>query len=369
MRGKRESGDAMKGSLRIGRIAGIPISVHWSFSVLILLVLLSSLGSSASATLWLVAWVLVLFASVTIHELSHCAVALRLGLKVQGIVLLPIGGVSQISGLPGPPDVELKVAAAGPLSSIGLAAVFALIGLVSGVRLWPPTLFAGSWLSRLTWLNLLLAGFNMLPALPMDGGRVFRALLARRRGETEATRVAAVIAQMIATAMIVVGFFVDLWLMIIGFFVLLAAGGERQQARVQESLGGLRVGDLMARDATTVPAEVHVADLGRWLASYPGRAVLVTEDGHVVGIVSIVDLVGKPWNAPVGSVCDRAAPILEPSMLLYPAVLELLSPHSREAVAVCDHGRAVGVLYRSTVQGVLERGKAGAPRQVHPTAA
>jgi len=359
----------MKGTLRIGRVGGVPISVHWSFSFLILLVILSDLGAPSSAVFWLLLWIVALFASVTFHELSHCAVARHLGLKVEGIVLLPVGGVSQISGLPGPPDVELKVAGAGPLSSIGLAAIFALFGLVSGVRLWPPTLFAGSWLSRLAWLNLLLAAFNLLPALPMDGGRVFRAILARRRGEPEATRIAAVVAQMLAVAMILLGFLVDLWLMIIGLLVFVGASGERQSARVQQSLGGLRVGDVMASDATTVPAAVRVAELGGWLASFPGRALPVAEGGHVVGIVSMVDLIGKPWDAPVGSVCDRAAPMFDPSTPLYPGTLEMLSRYSREAFAVVVGGNAVGVLYCSTVKGILDRDRAIGQRQARQTAA
>ena len=116
-----------------------------------------------------------------LHELSHSFVARRRGFVVRDIVLLPIGGASEISGLPGAPPDELAIAIAGPLASVTLALALALIGYMTGAHLWPPTLFSGALLSRLMWVNFLLAGFNLLPAIPMDGGRVLRALLARKR--------------------------------------------------------------------------------------------------------------------------------------------------------------------------------------------
>ncbi|HET9091649.1 MAG TPA: site-2 protease family protein [Acidimicrobiales bacterium] len=353
----------MNGSLRIGRIAGIPISVHWSFSLLIVLVVLSAPGSSASEVGWLLLWVLALFAAVTVHELSHCVVAARRGLKVEGIVLLPIGGMSQISGLPGPPTVELEVAIAGPLASVGLALVMGLAAFATGAPVWPPTLFSGSWLARLAWLNLLLAGFNMLPALPMDGGRVLRALLARHRDQVSATRIAANVAQVIAVLMIVVGLLFDLWLILIGLFVLLGVGAERRSAGIQQVVDGLVVGDVMARDPTSVPAHVSVAELGGWLAAFPGRALPVVEGSTVVGVVAMVDLVGRPAGAPVGSVCDRTSPVLDPSTPVFPAVLETLSRYHRDEFAVAVAGVPAGVLYRSTVEQLL---RGAGPRSSPP---
>jgi Zn-dependent protease len=346
----------MKGSLRIGRVGGVPISLHWSFSLVVLYVVLASLGSPASTALSLALFTAALFASVTVHELSHCAVALRRGLHVEGIVLLPIGGVSNISDLPGSPGAEAAVAVAGPLSSVALAGILGLAAVVSGGRLWPPTLFAGPWLARLAWLNLFLAAFNMLPALPMDGGRVLRAVLARGGDPGGATRVAASVAQVVAVGMVVVGLFVDLWLVLIGFFVLLQAGAEGRSGRLQQVLGGLRVADVMARDRTAVPTSVTVEDLGRWLALYPGRAIPVEESGAVVGIVSMPDLVGQRACAEVGAVCDRESPICEPSMPLFPDAFELLYGVRRGELAVAEGGRPVGVLYRSTIAAMVERG-------------
>lgn len=345
----------VKGSLRIGKVGGVPIEVHWSFSLLVLFVVLTSGGHGTAPVLWSLVWVAALFACVTVHELSHCAVALHRGLAVEGIVLLPIGGMSRIAGLPGPPAIERDVAIAGPLASIGLAGLLGLAAYASGAHVWPPTLFAGPWLCRLAWLNLLLAGFNLLPALPMDGGRVLRALLAERHDPSEATEIAAFVAQVIAVGMLVVGFVVDLWLLLIGIFVLLAASSERRTARVERSLRGLRVGDVMARDETAAPAEVTVGEVGYWLSAYPGRGVPVVEGGRVVGIVSAVDIVGRPAGERVGDACDRSSPICEPSTPLFPDALELLARHRRSEFAVAESGRPVGVLYRATLRGLLER--------------
>ena len=349
----------MRGSIQLGRVAGIPISVHWSFSLLVLFVVLSGLGSSPSKVLLLVLWVVALFACVTVHELSHCFVAVRRGLSVRGVTLLPIGGVSNISGLPASPAVEAAVAIAGPLSSLVLAGVLGLAGFATGAHIWPPTLFAGSWLARLAWLNLLLAGFNMLPALPMDGGRVLRAMLARHGDEAQATRVAASVAQGLAAVMILVGLLVDLWLVFIGLFVLLGAAAEGRLGRLQEALGGLRVGDVMVPETTAVPSELTVAEFGQWCARYPGRALPVEEGGDTVGIVSMVDLVGKPWNARIGTVCDRQAPLLDPSTPLFPDAFGLLVESRRSELAVAEHGRPVGVLYGATVEGLAQRSRAG----------
>jgi Zn-dependent protease len=345
----------MKGSLRIGRVGRIPISLHWSFSLLLVFVALATLGQPLSAMGWLLVWVVAVFASVTFHELSHCLVATRRGLQVEGIVLLPIGGMSQISGLPAEPAVERDVAAAGPLSSIVLAGLLAWAAYLTGARLWPPTLFAGPWLARLTWLNVVLAGFNLLPALPMDGGRLLRAFLSERRDPNAATEAAAVLAEGVAVAMIVFGIFVNLWLVFIGVFVLFGAMGERQLGRVQRVFGGLRVSDVMAPDNTSVPSEVPVAEVGRWLAMYPGRAVPVVEAGSVVGIVSMVDLMGQAATDPVGSVCDRRAPVLDPATRLFPDAMEALARFTRGEFAVAQAGRPVGVLYRATLRSLSER--------------
>lgn len=221
---------APRGSVLITRIAGIDVRMHWTFLGLLVLIVWADWSGGPHAVGEGLVWVVAIFASVLVHELAHCLVARRRGTDVLDILLLPIGGMSQMEKIPESPADELAMAIVGPLTSLGLAAVFFVLGLAAGSRLWAPTLFAGSWLARLAWLNVLLGAFNFLPALPMDGGRILRAALARHRDRLVATRLAARIARYLAWVMIVGGLFYDLWLTVIGVFVLLGAGAEEQAA-------------------------------------------------------------------------------------------------------------------------------------------
>ncbi len=217
--------------LVIGRFAGIPIRFHWTFFLLVPLVVMADASGGPSLVLWGLLWIVALFASVVVHEIAHCIVARKRGSHVRDIVLFPLGGVSEIDALSEKPSDELAIAIVGPLTSLALGVILLGLGLVVGMTVWPPSLFSGDWLARLGWLNLLLAAFNMVPALPMDGGRVLRALLARDRPRAQATVVAARIGRWIGLAMIAIGFVLDFWLILIGIFVILGANAEEGSAR------------------------------------------------------------------------------------------------------------------------------------------
>jgi len=212
----------------LARLFGVDIRVHWTFLLLIALVALVS--SDRSQFLMNLLWILAVFGSVLPHELSHCFVARRRGAVVNDILLTPIGGMSEMQQIPQSPSDEATIAVVGPLTSVALGLVIAGIGAMAGARLWPPTLFAGSWFARLAWLNLALGGFNLLPALPMDGGRVFRALLARHHDRRSATRIAGRVARVLAVAMAIVGILYDYWLVIIAIFVWVGARSEESAA-------------------------------------------------------------------------------------------------------------------------------------------
>jgi Zn-dependent protease len=219
--------------------------MHWTFLVLVILVVWLNISSGASTVGLGLLWIAAVFSSVLVHEYAHCVVARRRGAVVEDILLLPIGGLSQLKKMPERPADEFAIAIIGPLTSLGLAAALAVAGgMAFGAHLWPPTLFAGSWFARLAWLNALLGGFNLLPALPMDGGRVARALLERRHDRLTATRQAARIARILAVVMIVGGIFYDFWLIFIGFFVYLGASAEEQAAERE------RQGSVRARPST-----------------------------------------------------------------------------------------------------------------------
>ncbi|AKJ63756.1 site-2 protease family protein [Kiritimatiella glycovorans] len=214
----------IKGSYRIATVAGIPIKVHLTLLLMLLLFLVwqGPLGLIIA---------LGLFTSVALHELGHSRVALRKGCTVSEIMLLPIGGMAKMSNLPRDPADEFKIAIAGPLVSLGLsAAAFGLYLLSGSLGLELAAFVALS----LAVLNLVLALFNLLPSFPMDGGRIFRAWLTPRKGRLEATRIASKIGRSLAVVFGIVGLFNgNLILVLIAVFIFQAAGAEYRLVRQQ----------------------------------------------------------------------------------------------------------------------------------------
>lgn len=289
-----------RGSVRLCTLAGIPVRVHWTFVFVLVLVALSAPGTGIVAVAAGAAWVGVLFGSVVVHEFGHSLLARHRGFTVRDIVLLPIGGMSEIEGLSGgPPADEFWIAVIGPLTSVGLSGVAALIGTFLDARLWPPTLMGGPFVVRVLWMNLLLAAFNMTPAIPLDGGRALRAALVAWRGEPRGTWLAVGIAQAVGYAMIVLGLFYDLWLALIGFFVVVFSRAEERDAEVRRALAGLRVLDLMVHDTTPLaatggeeldPTDPLYPDAIEALTRTRSDVLAVVHDGRQVGVLRKVDV-------------------------------------------------------------------------------
>jgi len=348
----------MKGSLRVFTVRGIPIRVHWSFTLLLGLVVLTS-GRHGSVALSGLLWVVAIFGSVTIHELSHSLVARRRGLTVRDIVLLPIGGVSEIEGLPGSPQDELVIALVGPLANIVIAGVLVGIGAAVHVQMWPPTLFARAWIARLLWANVLLAGFNLLPALPMDGGRALRAALARTRPEPGATFVATRLARALAVMMVILGFYYDFWFVVIGLFVFVGAAGEERMAKQRAVIGDVRVGDLMVMVDAVIESGEPASEAMAKFTYAPHKAIPVVSDGQYLGIVNRDELAAAPPDNATGDVADRGAKLLEPSTEILPTVFEEFARSHRRELAVGVSGVPVGVLYATDVEARIRSATGG----------
>jgi len=346
----------MSRSWQIGKVIGIPVRVHWSFAGLIVLVVALTAGSGVATVLAALGWLALLFASVVVHELAHSLVARRRGLAVHDIVLLPIGGVSEIPELTRTSDDELRIAVAGPAASVGLALVFGILGLTMGAALWPPTLVSGSILVRLAWMNLLLAGFNLVPALPMDGGRVLRAALAKRHGDLWATAVATRVAKILGAGMIVVGVFVDVWLILIGIFVLLGAQGESQVSRTRAVLGDRSVGDLTVPAPYTLPGTMPVGEVFRRYPPFPWAAIPVEGSDGYMGMVTHDALMAAPPEVPVGHIADAGIPLLDPRSPLFPAALTAFNLTGGPVLAVGTEGRVQGLIAAGDLQALMSRG-------------
>ncbi|HET6873312.1 MAG TPA: site-2 protease family protein, partial [Acidimicrobiales bacterium] len=223
-------------SWEIGRVAGIRIRIHASFLLLLLLPFVPGATDTPAGAAWELAWIGVVFACVLVHELAHSITATHFGIRVKDIVLIPIGGASEMERMPDNPRVEMAIAGAGPAASLLLAGVSLGVSAAFGQHWWPPGLVAGPLLGRLGWLNLILGGFNLLPVLPMDGGRLLRAALEPSLGRTRSVVVAARVGRVGGALMIALGLFYNLWMVFIGVFILLGASMESANAEAHEKL-------------------------------------------------------------------------------------------------------------------------------------
>ncbi len=329
--------------------------IHVTFLLLIALVAYVD-GRPGGPGAWEgTSWVLLLFACVLVHELAHSVLARRMGATVKSILLLPIGGVSMIENMPERWTQEFWIAAVGPLASIALGVVSMLATLVAGSALWPVDLVRGGLLPRLAWANLLLGFFNLLPAFPLDGGRVLRAELERRHDLWTATRMAAGLGRALAVVMMVAGLFWNLWFLLIGVFVYMGAGQEEQATALHIRLTGRVVAQFMRSPVAAVEGATLVDAMRD---CWPGPQV-VTVGGRYLGMVMGSDVMAAPAGTLVSEITDREAPVLSPGEDMGRSALDRLIASGYSALAVVDDWRPVGVLALPDVAAWLEsRGSA-----------
>jgi Zn-dependent protease/CBS domain-containing protein len=367
------TGNIVSTTLRIGRIGGVDVGLHWSWLLVVALIVWSlsagvfpttnpGLGDGAYLAMAIVA-ALGFFASILLHELGHAVQARREGIPVDGITLWVFGGVARMTAQPPSAGAELRVALAGPAVSLVLGCVFLLAALAAPL----PAAVDGTafWLGQ---MNLYLLAFNLLPAFPLDGGRVVRAVLwARRRDFASATQTATTLGRAFGQLFIVgglvltivAGAFGGLWLAFIGWFLLVAAEAERALVIADDSLRDLRVWQLMVPNPVTVPANASVADLIEDVFLPTRHTAFPVADGDkAAGIVSFRDGLELPWSewaqTPVREVMegadkacvDPAAPVAE--------VLPRLATGRHRRLLVCRDGRLFGLLSLTDVMRVLE---------------
>ena len=285
----------MKWSLKLGRLLGIDVYLHFTF-----LLLLAFLGfvywratQNFGAALQSLAFIITLFVCVVLHELGHALMARRFGIKTRDITLLPIGGIARLEKMPENPMQEFWVALAGPAVNVVIA-VLILAGLATtggftSVEIHGMT--GGSFWQRLMVLNLFLAGFNLLPAFPMDGGRVLRALLALQLGLRRATSIAANVGQVMAIFFGFAGFFYNPFLIFIGIFVYLGAQAEASMVEMQSALTGLRVRDAMMTRFCSLTAQDTLANAVEELLAGSQQDFPIIENDQLIGMLRRNDLV------------------------------------------------------------------------------
>jgi Zn-dependent protease/CBS domain-containing protein len=288
----------MRWSWRIGRIAGIDVHVHATFWLLLVWVGLTRYrtGGSLTAVVPELVFILAVFGIVVLHELGHALTARRFGIATRDITLLPIGGVARLERMPREPRQELLIALAGPAVNVMLAAVLYLVLAVTGgassvsdVATLDAGFLGRAMLERLIGINLWLAGFNLIPAFPMDGGRVLRAALAMRGGNyARATEQAARIGRGFALLFGLAGLFVfdNPFLVFIALFVWLGAAGEAAAVQTSSTLAGVPVGQVMITEVRTLSPNDPLDRAVRLVLEGFQQDFPVVADGQVVGVLT-----------------------------------------------------------------------------------
>ncbi|HEX5410557.1 MAG TPA: site-2 protease family protein [Terriglobia bacterium] len=341
----------MRWSWKIGEVAGIGLYVHATFWLLIAFVLFLnwSDGRGLLTALYGAGFILVIFGCIILHELGHAAAARHFGVRTRDITLLPIGGLARLERMPDDPVQELWVALAGPAVNLAIAGL--LFGAIAfnggGVSLDQLLAFDGDFLTRLVIVNFWLVAFNMVPAFPMDGGRVLRALLATRLDYRRATRIAASIGRGIAGLFALAGLFTDPFLIFIGLFVWTGAGEEDSLARMHSPVGNIAVQNVMLRDVRTLRPDDTLGDavnrvLSGWREDFP-----VVFGDHVLGMLTREDMTRSlGQSGPEARVRDamrRDIVIIDPRLKLEKALVMIRESNCR-SLPVVHEGRLVGLL-------------------------
>ena len=370
---------ALRSQIKLGRIAGIEIGLHYSWFIIAFLIAFSLAAHFHSVTpgwseaaIWGAAIITAIcfFVALLLHELAHSIVAKSRGLKVRAITLFALGGVSQIESEASDAKSEFWIAIVGPLTSLVIGLV--LLGIVrvaggyAGGEPANPVIAVLMWLG---YINVMLAAFNMIPGYPLDGGRVLRAVIwwFTKNGE-RATRAAAQVGQGVAILFIFWGlyrFFVGanfggLWLAFIGWFLLDAARSSYVQVGIMSELRGHRVADIMQRDCATVESYVSLRDfVDEYLLHSASRCFIVMQDHHAAGLVTPNELRAvsrENWNqTSVQSIMRplsqlRAVP---PEMPAVKAV-ELMRRENLNELAVVSNGKLEGIFSRAQILRYLQ---------------
>jgi len=361
-------------SVKLTTVRGIEVGVHYSWFIIFFLITFSlTTRFTSEHPHWTtvehyavgIVTSLLFFVSILLHELAHSFVALAKGLPVRAITLFAFGGVAQIGREPDRPLTEFQIAIAGPIASALLAVGFGAISHLAGEQ-FEHLAALGGWLSS---INLMLAIFNLVPGFPLDGGRIFRAVLWHFTGSfAKATRVAAASGQTVGyalilggiwTGLIAGGWFSGLWLAFIGWFLLNAAQESVLQMSLRSALSGLTAEVIMARDCPTVSGQLSLADLVHEHILRTGRrCFLVSQNGRLEGLVTLHQVKAVPQERWGDSFVVQAMTPIDRLQAVAPEtpildVLGVMEQHDVNQVPVTQDGRLLGMITRDHLLRVL----------------
>ena len=378
----------MRGSWRIGRIAGIEIGIHYTW-LLALFIFTWLVGQGFTVTYpgwhsylyWIAGFLatFTLFIAVLIHELAHSLVARACGLAVSSITLFILGGVSNLTEEPEKPGVEFTMAIAGPLASLVLGIVFWLLWYAM-TKTWVLPVFsvnvpankqtlALAIIGFLAYANIALTIFNLLPGFPLDGGRVFRSILWGATGNLKkATNIATIVGRIFGWVFIALGVWIALfvagglvngiWFIFIGWFLNSAADNSRREATLREHLTGVRVEQVMQKDIESVHPDTKVAELIQMIfVQEHKRAIPVTEGDNLVGIVTVSDIKNLPqekWQTtPAEQIMNKGTLYTVKPEDDLGRVMKLIAEHDLNQIPVMSQVKLVGMITRADVINYL----------------
>ena len=329
----------------VGRIAGISVRIHVTLLLLLawIAVVYAMHGAGARASAYGVLLVACVFAVILVHELGHALVARHYGIRTHDIILLPIGGISSLEHMPERPSQELAVAIVGPVINIVLALV-----------LWP---FRNPFVHELAWINIGLAVFNLIPAFPMDGGRVLRSLLALRLGAERATDIAAACGKIFAVVFGIWGLFYNPLLVLIAVVVWFGASQERALVHLRSALAGVPVSAAMLRRVETVAPDQPLEDAAALLLAGGQNQLPVFDHGKPIGVLTRGDvataLAHAGPNATVSTAPQHQVLMVAPAEPLE-SVLDRLRQAPDAVAVVLDHGEPVGLLTTESLAAYVD---------------
>jgi Zn-dependent protease/predicted transcriptional regulator len=365
-------------SIKLGKIMGIPIRIHYTLWFVFILIAWSlAVGympqhypGLGAVTYWGVgiASAVILFASVLVHELSHSYVAKKNGLPIARITLFFFGGVSEMTEEPQDPSLEVRMAAAGPLMSFLIAAVLGVLWYVGKFVVNAPVPVIAT-LGYAALINGILGVFNLMPAFPLDGGRVFRGSIWKRsKSLVGATRTAARVSEALSLLMMFGGFisiafgdFVDgLWLVVLGWFIKSGAETSLKQMMVGEALTGVSVGDIMTRGVLTVPPNITVQQVvSDYFLVHHHVAYPVVRDGQVLGVITLQCVRNVPKEKREYETVEEAMVPYERAAVVKPSInaldaTQIMARNNGGQILVIDEGRLVGIVTREDIVRTIQ---------------
>lgn len=358
----------MNWSFKLGRLWGIDVFMHWTFLILLGWILVSNMnaGQTLAESLMGVIFILALFGCVVLHEYGHALTARRYGVKTKNITLLPIGGVANMEKMPDKPIHELWVALAGPAVNLVIAAIlliyFQFFGTYPNVEEFTGVVTTDNFLFFLLIVNIILAVFNMIPAFPMDGGRVLRALLAMRFDRSKATNIAAKIGQFLAILFVFAGFFYNFWWIFIGLFIFLGAGAEANFEATRSALSKYKVRDALMHQFTTLHAYENIERAVAILLDGQEKEFLVELDNEIIGVVTrseiIQGLKELGQDANITRIANKQFLTLTPDIELQEAYQKMMQAGA-SICPVMENGELIGVINTENITEVVMLENAG----------